>query len=87
MSTLTRTARAIDLLECAICGVEPVATLAEYWPHRLTPAGKQRVYRYGLCAECFAEVKDEATQQAALAAIERYFERHDAECRPPWERR
>lgn len=87
MSTTTRTARAIDLLECAICGAEPVAARAEYWPHRLTRAGKQRVYAYGLCAECFAEVKDEATRPAALAAIERYFERHDATNRPPWERR
>lgn len=87
MSTTTRTARAIDLLECAICGAEPVAALAEYWPHKLTPAGKQRRYRYGLCSECFAEVRDESTQPAALLAIERYFERHDAQCRPPWERR
>lgn len=86
MSATFRTARANDLLECAICAAVPVAAVAEYRPHRLTPAGKQRSYVYGLCAECYAEVSDETTRPAALAAIERYFE-HRAANRPPWEKR
>ncbi len=87
MTPTLRSDRAFELLECVMCAADPVVVTAQYIPKRLTAAGKQRIFTYALCADCYAEVQDERTQGAAVAAIERYFDREIETTRPPWERR
>ncbi len=82
MTPFQRSDQSLALLECTICAAEPVVVTAQY-----VPANKRRIHKYALCADCFAETQDEHAQQAALAAIERYFERLTEANRPPWERR
>ncbi len=87
MSATFRTARANDLLECAICAAVPVAAVAEYRPHRLTLAGKQRTYVYGLCAECYAEVSEPKPPGRRRWPRSSGTSSTGAANRPPWEKR
>lgn len=71
---------------CLMCQALPVAGIAAYVPHRLTRAGKQRIYFYSLCRDCSSEMQDTRTREAATRAVERYFA-DETRCRPPWEKR
>jgi hypothetical protein len=62
------------LTACTLCNATPIPTVAEYQPKRLTSAGKQRIFLYALCNACLGELLNESSRDAALAALESFFE-------------
>lgn len=67
--------RAIVDGPCFMCDGAPVAALSLYQPHQKPRTRHRPALFYGLCADCMAEVADERTQRAALAAIEKRADR------------